>query len=334
MTSTEMAIPGRTCPVAYRYGSLALAQCPARHVETLYVICGLYGNLPALAAIEAMAAKVPGPVTLCFNGVFNWFNVDDEGFVATNLAVLAYDAIQGNTEAELLTPEDDAGCGCSYRANVDAGTVARSNVIHVHLKTTARRYPKILDRLRALPLLRHYRVGDCVVGVVHGNAESLAGWRFAVDALDDPGNRPWLAAAFARAAVDVLASTHTCLPALRSIESRGLRQAVINNGAAGMPNFAGERSGLITRIGLSPGPHAANYGEQMGRIHLDALPVMYDHPAGEKRFVAKWPAGSPAHLSYYHQIDHGPSFDIGGQDHLREYEHDSSCSERNRSLRV
>lgn len=44
------------------------------------------------------------------------------------------------------------------------------------------------------------------------------------------------AAAFAEASVDVFASTHTCLPALCRFD--GDEKVVINNGAAGMPNFA------------------------------------------------------------------------------------------------
>lgn len=305
-----MNAPGRSCPLAYRYGPAALAKCPSQVVETLYVIGGLYGNLPALATIQAMADQEPGPVTLCFNGDFNWFNVDDAGFVAINHAVLDHDAIQGNVEAELLTPEDDAGCGCAYPESVDVGVVERSNAIHARLKSTARRHPQILDRLRSLPLFRRYRVGNRVVGVVHGDAESLAGWRFDIGALDTPGNQAWLATAFAQAEVDIFASTHTCLPALRQFGVGGERKLIVNNGAAGMPNFAAERSGLITRIGLAPGPHAASYGAQFGEIHVDALPVRYDHATWENMFLMNWPVGSPAHLSYYNRIDHGPSFDI------------------------
>jgi hypothetical protein len=36
----------------YRYGPAALAHAPEQTAETLYVVGGLYGNLPALAAIE------------------------------------------------------------------------------------------------------------------------------------------------------------------------------------------------------------------------------------------------------------------------------------------
>ena len=48
--------PGRACPLSYRYGATALARCREQDADTLYVIGGLYGNRPALAAIEALAA--------------------------------------------------------------------------------------------------------------------------------------------------------------------------------------------------------------------------------------------------------------------------------------
>ena len=81
---------GRVCPLRYRYGPEALARAPEQRAETLYVIGGLYGNVPALAAIYRLAARESGVVTYCFNGDFNWFNVDDAGFVAVNNAVLLH----------------------------------------------------------------------------------------------------------------------------------------------------------------------------------------------------------------------------------------------------
>ena len=86
----------------YRYGPAALAHAPEQTAETLYVVGGLYGNRPALAALRQLAAQEPGPVRLCFNGDFNWFNVDDAGFAAVNRAVLEHDACLGNVEAELV----------------------------------------------------------------------------------------------------------------------------------------------------------------------------------------------------------------------------------------
>lgn len=304
------AEPGRSCPVNYRYGARALSSCQEQSTETLYVVGGLYGNPLALDAIKALAAQEQGPVTLCFNGDFNWFNVDDDGFNAINRSVLEHDACLGNVEAELLSPGDDAGCGCAYPDSVDTGVVTRSNAIHARLKATAWRHPELLEKLRSLPMVRRYRVGDGVVGVVHGDAESLAGWRFAVTALDDDGNREWLQSIFKQASVDVFASTHTCLPALRCIDlGDGHQGIVINNGAAGMPNFAGDRTGLITRIGLWPSPHPTWYGSRLRGLFIDALPVNYDHEEWRSCFLNNWPNGSPAHDSYWTRITNGPAYE-------------------------
>ncbi len=79
---------------------------PDLSAETLYVIGGLYGNLPALDAVHELAANEPGGATLVFNGDFNWFNIDAAGFSAINEQVLKHTALRGNVETEL------AGGGC------------------------------------------------------------------------------------------------------------------------------------------------------------------------------------------------------------------------------
>jgi len=71
--------PGRGCPLHYRYSPSDLACAPELAAETLYVIGGLYGNLPALDQIAAVAADEPRPPLLVFNGDFNWFNIDRGG---------------------------------------------------------------------------------------------------------------------------------------------------------------------------------------------------------------------------------------------------------------
>ncbi|MES2949496.1 MAG: hypothetical protein V4858_13225 [Pseudomonadota bacterium] len=293
---------GRTCPLHYRYGAERIAAAPEVAVETLYVVGGLYGNTQALDTIEAMAAQEPGPVTLCFNGDFNWFNVDDAGFAAINQRVLAHTAIQGNVEAELLADTADAGCGCAYPDSVGADTVARSNHIHARLKATAQRFPALQAQLAALPMFARFNVGGCRVGVVHGDADSLAGWRFDEANLGSLGDDAWLAEAFARANVDVFASTHTCLPALRQVATQDGLGVVINNGAAGMPNFAGVTQGLVTRISLRPSITPTAFGVQCRGIHVDALSVAYDHGAWSQNFLRNWPAQSDAHVSYYNRI--------------------------------
>lgn len=302
-----MNAPGRICPLRYRYGPAALSDLPERRADVLYVIGGLYGNLHAFDAVEAMTAAEAGPVTLCFNGDFNWFNVDDAGFRAINERVLRRDAILGNVEAELGATADDAGCGCAYPESVDQSVVERSNLIHAALKRTAARHPDLLARLARLPMVARYRVGEARVGVVHGDAEALAGWHFDAAALDDPREQAWRAQAFARSGVEIFASSHTCLPAMRRFDFGGPR-LVANNGAAGMPNAAGARFGILTRIGRRPAPHAALYGCKLGEVHVDSLAVAYDSARWEKEFLMNWPEGSPAWLSYFDRIARGPEY--------------------------
>jgi hypothetical protein len=43
-------------------------------------------------------------------------------------------------------------------------------------------------------------------------------------------------------------------------------------------------------------------------VHIEALPIAYDHAAFERDFLAAWPAGSPAHASYYRRIVAGPDY--------------------------
>ena len=307
------AAPGRVCPLRYRYGAAAIAQAETHHVQTLYVIGGLYGNLPALDEVERMASAEQAASgvnpTLCFNGDFNWFNVADDCFAEINRRVLAHDAIQGNVEAEFESPEDDAGCGCAYPDSVDAGVVERSNRIHAQLKATARRHPDLAVRIATLPMFARYQIGDCRIGVVHGDADSLAGWRFDVEALDEPAALAWLSSVFAQANVDVFASTHTCLPAMRRASRVNAPDGwVINNGATGMPNFARDPAGLCTRIGVTPSPHPVVHEVCVSGSYVSLLPVGFDVPRWHAEFLAQWPQGSAAWLSYWQRITKGTSF--------------------------
>jgi len=295
---------GRTCPLYYRYGAASIARAPVREAETLYVIGGLYGNFPALDVIEAMLTTELHPVTLCFNGDFNWFNVDERSFRSINERVLQHDAILGNVEAELQAESASDGCGCGYPDEIDADFVERSNQIHARLKDTAKHYPDLLAQLAALPMFARYRIGKVDVGVVHGDAESLAGWRFDTSLPNGIVKGDWLHNAFEQADVDVFASTHTCLPVLRHY---GLptNKVVINNGAAGMPNFAQTRYGLLTRISIHPSPHIPLYGVALRDVYIDALSINYDNKDWLQMFLANWPVNSPAWTSYYSRINNG-----------------------------
>ena len=88
--------------------------------------------------------------------------------------------------------------------------------------------------------------------------------------------------------------------------ARTFAPLVLNNGAAGMPNLAGAREGLLTRIATRPfeGPQR-RFGLQRGGLHLDAIAIDYDDFAWRHSFLAQWPAGSDAHASYWSRISEG-----------------------------
>jgi hypothetical protein len=246
---------------------------------------------------------------LVFNGDFHWFDVAADDFAAVDAAVGRHRAIRGNVETELAHDEESAGCGCAYPADVSDADVARSNEILERLRGTARGMPALRARLGELPMHLVASVAGARIGIVHGDATSLAGWGFAHDRLDAASHRRWIEHAFAEARVDVFASTHTCLPAFREFDFPAGRAVVANNGAAGMPNFAGTRHGLLTRIGATAHPRAApGYSLRLGEAHVQAIPVEYDHALWMRRFLASWPEGTPAHASYHRRLTEGPRF--------------------------
>ncbi|MBL8380839.1 MAG: hypothetical protein JNM79_23415 [Burkholderiales bacterium] len=305
MSIDATAKPGRTCPLAYRYGAAALDRVPDLLADSLYVVGGMYGNPFALDALDRLLAREPGAQAV-FNGDFNWFDIDDTGFTRVNRAVLRHHALRGNVETELLADDAAAGCGCGYPDHVGDADVARSNAIMSVLAATARRQRELSESLAALPMHLVAQVGDVRVGIVHGDADSLAGWSFGEESIDAATVR----AMFDAARVRVFASSHTCLPVAQVFDAAAGRSVLINNGAAGMPNFAGTDFGVITRIAVSPAPPWAGalYGTRVDGIFIDALPLHYDSAAWLKHFDHLWPAGSPAALSYRRRIVAGPGY--------------------------
>jgi len=309
-TAAPDAQPGRTCPASYRYSPAVFRRAPEIVAQAIYAIGGLYGNVEALAAIREMAAAEPQPPTLVFNGDFHWFDVSPADFAAIAQGVAPHPALRGNVETEIAMEHEGAGCGCAYPMDVSDAEVSRSNEIMARLRRAARDLPAASAHLAALPMTLVANVGGARVGIVHGDAISLAGWGFAHDRLDEPRHRRWIDAAFDEAAVDVFASTHTCLPALRSFAAGGLARIVANNGAAGMPNFEGRLAGLITRIGTRPHRGGSIAAARSAGVHVELLEVPYDHDRWVERFLASWPPGSPAHDSYWRRITRGPRHDV------------------------
>ena len=305
-----MTTPGRSCPLHYRYAPADLARGPELAASCIYIVGGLYGNLPALDVIDELAARESAPPVIIFNGDFNWFDVDRAAFTAINTRVLAHTALRGNVETELAGDDPTAGCGCGYPDFVGDAEVARSNQIIERLRDTAREQPSIRRALAALPMYCTAMVGDARIAIVHGDCESLSGWGLSREALARPAQRARVTDWFTQAQIDVIASSHSCLPVMMDFPAQQGTGIVVNNGAAGMPNFAGTRYGVITRIGIAPSPHQPVYGTQAGAAYIDALAVHYDTQRWQDAFHASWPPGSPAHASYSRRIAYGPQYRI------------------------
>ncbi|HEX3858012.1 MAG TPA: hypothetical protein VHV58_00290 [Pseudolabrys sp.] len=303
------SVAGRVCPADYVYSPKTFARLQDFEAETLYVVGGLYGNLAALEAVEQLAAQEMTPVTIVFNGDFHWFDAAPDWFAQIEHGVTPHRALRGNVETEIARMTDiGAGCGCDYPANVSDDVVWRSNYMSMQLRTDA--LAPARTRLRELPMHLVAEVAGLRVGIAHGDANSLAGWNFAHDALDNSSHTQWLTGVRADSHIDVFASTHTCLAALRDFALPSGRLTVINNGAAGMPNFSDSRYGLISRIAGTASPHKPLYGLQRDGVHIDAIPLKYDHEAFLDRFLSRWPPGSPAHDSYYARIADGPDYSV------------------------
>ena len=306
----ETALAGRLCPADYRYAPSVLDRPPDLTAEVLYVVGGLYGNLAALDAVERLAAAERAPVTIVLNGDFHWFDAEPRWFAEIDRRGAGHIALRGNVETEIARPQDvGAGCGCAYPETVGVDVVTRSNEILSQLRAVAT--PEQGRNLAALPMHLVAAVGYLRVGIVHGDAAALAGWRFAQDALDDPASLPWLDAVRTASRVDLFASTHTCLAALRDLALPGGRLTVVNNGSAGMGNFADSHRGLISRIATRPSPHPSLYGLARDGIFIDAVEVDFDRRAFLAQFLRRWPGRSAAHLSYFKRILAGPDYTIG-----------------------
>jgi hypothetical protein len=250
-----------------------------------------------------------------FNGDFHWFDAEPALFAEVQRRVLAQVALRGNVETEIAADDAAAGCGCAYPESVPDEDVERSNAILARLRSVARQVtPDPRAKLAALPMHVVAEVGGLRIGIVHGDAWSLAGWRFAHDSLHHPAQQSRLAQAFELGAVDGFACSHTCSPALACLPGAAGDRFVINNGAAGMANFGASTGGVITRISTRAVTSALQaqrlYGLQERGVWIDAIRVPFDLDAWLRRFDAIWPGGSDAAVSYRARIVHGPAFTI------------------------
>lgn len=288
---------GRDCPLDYRLGREAFAGEPLFACDTLYVAGGLYGNRQALAALQQRVASEPG-ARLVFNGDAHWFDADAAIFQQIEQGLASHLALRGNVETELGRANDSgAGCGCAYPMSVDEAVVERSNAIQQQLIRTVHGIPGMAERLAARPSTALVSVGGQRVAISHGDEQSLAGWSCSRESLRETARQHELDQWFQTQNIQVLATSHTCAAVALNLT----HGALINNGAAGMSNFAGGRYGLVSRIARTPHP-AALYRAERDGVFIEALALNYDHDAFLADFDRQWPAGSPAALSYRSRI--------------------------------
>lgn len=293
--------PGRDCPLDYRLPVTAFQGEPLFACDSLYVVGGLYGNRQALDALDRLLADEP-QARVVFNGDLHWFDRDPGLFAEMEQRAAGHCVLRGNVETELARAQDlGAGCGCAYPDSVAEQTVDWSNRIHQELVQTLAALPELRAPLAQRAACAVVTVAGQRVAISHGDEASLAGWQCSREALQQPQRQLALDTWLQQQGVQVFATSHTCAPVLLGLPAGVL----INNGAAGMPNFAGTTHGLISRIGRTS--HAAAlYGIEQAGLWIEALPLAYDQAAFMADFDRQWPAASAAALSYRQRLLHGP----------------------------
>ena len=301
---------GRIHPLSYTINLNDIKDTPMKIVETVYIIGGLYGNWAALShilkykLIEEIEMK--SNVTLLFNGDFNWLNVTNETFELINQTVLQHIALKGNIESELAAPTPNVGCGCAYPDSVEDEIVDRSNSMIQRLQQISSHFPLITNQLLQLPSFINLKIGSIKVTALHGDPESIAGWGLGIDAMPPIGQtNSKISEWFNYTGTKVFACSHTCIPFMQNFN----QNLVVNNGAAGMPNFSDNLAGTITRISIHKTSLPILYGTKLSDCYIDALPIEWDYHWNDW-FIKHWPDGSTGNISYANRFNFGTHFKL------------------------
>mmetsp|Transcript_13714 Transcript_13714/g.27344 ORF Transcript_13714/g.27344 Transcript_13714/m.27344 type:complete len:355 (+) Transcript_13714:156-1220(+) len=323
-------------PLRHRLSSCALPTSPSTFLsldpaptDSLLAIGGLYGNPAALRSILSHASKegslLGEPPTMCFNGDFHFFDFPPAVFTLIHNIVLNYDALAGNVELA-LAGEEYEGCGCDYPPYAGSAVAERADAIVRKLRSKPENV-EMAKKYENLPTQRLYEVGGLRVGVLHGDFKSVSGWSLSAEQVlgggGSGGLREFLGIAGSKdyvtdldeldgqmqeANLDVLLSSHTCLPFGLRLPSGRL---VVNNGSAGIPNFDTRLSSLVTRVSTTPfhDRDAVLYSATAGDgVHIEAVEVAYDVDVWEELFERMWPEGSEAYIGYADRIGEGVEF--------------------------
>lgn len=293
---------GRNCSLEYILQKDWTKKSKKLKEEVIYIVGGLYGNRYALEIIKKMAHDENAKVV--FNGDMHWFDVEKEDFLKVEELSKGSIKLLGNVEFELLNDTSSLGCGCNYPQDVSDGVVERSNIIHNMMKENIKG-DDILNDIKERSKTLVLDFSGKKIAITHGDEKSMSGWECSNDNLKLESRKKELDSWFEENNIDILATTHTCLPA---VYDNG-RNIVINNGAAGMANIQGQTFGLITRIAKSSHEKAI-YSEYRNGLYVELVKVDFDIEKFKLWFKKIWSDDSPASISYKNRIINGTSLAI------------------------
>lgn len=293
---------GRNCSLEYILKKDWTKKIKKLKAEVVYIVGGLYGNRYALEIINKMARDENAKIV--FNGDMHWFDIEKEDFLKVEELSKGSIKLLGNVEFELLNNTSSLGCGCNYPQDVSDGVVERSNIIHNMMKENIKGDDILNDiKERSKTLVLDF-LGK-KIAITHGDEKSMSGWECSIDNLKLESRKKELDSWFGENNIDILATTHTCLPV---VYDNG-RSIVINNGAAGMANIKGQTFGLFTRIAKSSHKKAI-YSEYRNGLYVELVKVDFDIEKFKLWFGKIWSDDSPASISYKNRIINGTSLAI------------------------
>ena len=293
---------GRNCSLEYILQKDWAKKSKKLEEEVIYIVGGLYGNRYALEIINKMAHDENAKIV--FNGDMHWFDIEKEDFL--KIEELSKDSIKllGNVEFELLNNTSSLGCGCNYPEDVSDGVVERSNIIHNMMKGNIKD-DQILNDIKERSKTLVLDIFGKKIAITHGDEKSMSGWKCSNENLKLGSRKKELDNWFKENDIDILATTHTCLPV---VYYNG-RNIVINNGAAGMANIQGETFGLFTRIAKNSHKKTI-YSEYRDGLYVELVKVDFDIEKFKLWFEKVWPDDSPASISYKNRIINGTTLTI------------------------
>lgn len=290
---------GRNCSLDYILEKNWQNKVEVVNYDTIYVVGGLYGNYEALLEIKKMASLEKTAPLIVFNGDVHWFDVLEEDFLKVENLIRDDIKLLGNVEYELIKQNSDLGCGCNYPEDVDDGVVERSNIIHSMMKDNITN-EKIISDIKTRNKTIALNCFGKKIAITHGDEKNLAGWGCSIDNLVEDERSEELFSWLKENNIDILATTHTCLPVVKKVDNN----IVINNGASGMANTKNSTNGLITRISKYKNSNAV-ISKEIDDVYVELIKVNFDIDKFVNWFDTVWDKDSPASISYRNRIVSG-----------------------------